>query len=157
MAACRSTNHAKRKNMEAKPRNLQQRSLRQLLLMRSEWFEERVYQGSKTRGYGFVTPSMVRLFAHMGRRAVSIPELARRLSISRQAVHVTIHEAVRHGVVEFEECDFDKRLKLVKFSEAGMLMLEAAASNLDEVQKELESRIGKKDVETLRRILEKTW
>lgn len=151
----------KRKNeVEPKLKNVvepKQKSLRQLLLMRSEWFEERLYQGSKMKGYGFVTPSMVRLFAHMGRRSVSIPELARRLSISRQAVHVTIHEAVRHGVVEFEECDFDKRLKLVRFSEAGMQMLESAAITMNNVQEELESRIGKKDVETLRRILEKTW
>jgi DNA-binding MarR family transcriptional regulator len=133
------------------------KSLRQLLLMRSEWFEDRVYQGAREKGYGFITPAMVRLFAHMGRRAVSIPELARRLSISRQAVHVTIHEAMRHGVVEFEECSFDRRLKLVRFSEAGMQMLAAADATMDAVQEELEARIGKKDVESLRRILEKTW
>ena len=131
--------------------------LRQLLLMRSEWFEERVYRGAKEKGYGFITPAMVRLFAHMGRRAVSIPELARRLSISRQAVHVTVHEAMRHGVVEFEECDFDRRMKLVRFSATGLVMLEAAASTMEQVQQELEGRIGKKDVESLRRILEKTW
>lgn len=134
-----------------------EKGLRQLLLMRSEWFEERVYRGAKEKGYGFVTPAMVRLFAHMSRRSVSIPELARRLSISRQAVHVTVHEAMRHGVVEFEECDFDKRMKLVKFSAAGMRMLEAAASTMEQIQEELEGRIGKKDVESLRRILEKTW
>ncbi|NMG17217.1 MarR family winged helix-turn-helix transcriptional regulator [Aromatoleum bremense] len=133
------------------------KSLRQLLLMRSEWFEERVFSGAATKGYGFVTPAMVRLFAHMGRRPVSIPELARRLSISRQAVHVTIHEAMRHGVVEFEECAFDKRMKLVKFSDAGLRMLAVAESTMDSVQQELEARIGKKDVESLRRILEKTW
>ncbi|MCK0506425.1 MarR family winged helix-turn-helix transcriptional regulator [Aromatoleum anaerobium] len=133
------------------------RDLRQLLLMRSEWFEDRVYQGASEKGYGFITPAMVRLFAHMGRRAVSIPELARRLSISRQAVHVTIHEAMRHGVVEFEECSFDRRLKLVKFTDAGMQMLAAADATMDRVQEELEARIGKKDVESLLRILEKTW
>ncbi len=133
------------------------RGLRQLLLMRSEWFEERVYRGAERNGYGFITPAMVRLFAHMGRRAVSIPELARRLSISRQAVHVTVHEAMRHGVIEFEDCDFDKRMKLVKFSAAGKVMLDVAARTMEEAQRELEDRIGKKDVESLRRILEKTW
>lgn len=134
------------------------KSLRQLLLARSEWFEERVYRGAREKGYGFITPAMVRLFAHMGRRQpVSIPELARRLAISRQAVHVTIHEAERHGVVEFVDCVFDKRLKLVRFSEAGMKMLAAADDTMDAVQEELEARIGRKDVESLRRILEKTW
>lgn len=125
--------------------------------MRSEWFDERVYQGAREKGYGFVTPAMVRVFAHMGRQPVSIPELARRLSISRQAVHVTIHEAERHGVVEFEDCTFDKRLKLVKFSEAGWKMLAAASDTMDAVREELEARIGKKDVESLLRILSKTW
>lgn len=133
------------------------KSLRQLLLLRSEWFEERVYKGAAETGYGFVTPAMVRLFARMGRRAVSIPELARRLSISRQAVHVTIHEVMRHGVIEFEECPFDRRMKLVKFSDAGMQMLAAADSTMASIQRELEAQIGKKDVESLLRILEKTW
>lgn len=133
------------------------RSLRQLLLMRSEWFEERVFRHARENGYGFVTPAMVRVFAHMSRRPTSIPELARRLSISRQAVHVTISEAVRHGVVEFEECAFDKRLRLVRFSDAGLRMLDAAATTITDAEKELESRIGKKDLDSLRRILEKDW
>lgn len=138
--------------MESKKRNL-----RQLLLMRSEWFEDRVYLGAEAHGYGFITPAMVRLFAHMGRRPVSLPELARRLAISRQAVHATIQEAMRHGVIEYEDCDFDRRIKLVKFSEAGMEMLAVAAATMERVEQELEAKIGKKDVETLRRILEKTW
>ena len=137
--------------------NSRRRNLRQLLLLRSEWFEERVFLGAEKKGYGFITPAMVRLFAHMGRKPIGIPELGRRLSISRQAVHATLKEASRHGVVEFLDCDFDKRMKLVQFSPAGLDMLAAAAKTMEEVEQELESRVGKKDVETLCRILEKTW
>ena len=59
-------------------------NLRQLLLKRSVWFEEQIFEAAERYGYGFVTPAMNRLFAHMPRQPISISALARRLAVSRR-------------------------------------------------------------------------
>ena len=86
-------------------------TLRQLLLKRSAWFEERMVGAADRYGYGFVTPAMNRLFAHMPRKPISISALARRLAVSRQAVHQTVAEACRRGILELVEHDSDGRLR----------------------------------------------
>lgn len=132
-------------------------NLRHLLMTRSEWFEERVLREAEKHGYGFVTPSMNRMFAHMRHKPISISDLARQLAISRQAVHQTIGEAMRHGVVELIDCESDKRIKLVRFTEKGMEMSATAAKSIAKIEKQLEARIGAADMEALQRILASDW
>lgn len=131
--------------------------LRHLLLARSEWFEQRVLEEAAQNGYGFVTPAMHRMFAHLGRQAVSLSELARRLAVTRQALHQTATEALALGLVEMIDCDSDRRLKLVRFSDKGLRMSATAAHVLERLEDELAQRIGPKDLATLRRILQKDW
>jgi DNA-binding MarR family transcriptional regulator len=132
-------------------------NLRHLLMTRSDWFEERVLLEAEKHGYGFVTPSMNRLFAHMRHRPMSISELARQLGISRQAVHQTLGEAMSHGLVELLDSETDKRIKLVRFSDKGLQMSAVAAKSIARIEKQVEARIGKADMEALRRILDCGW
>lgn len=131
--------------------------LRHLLLARSEWFEQRVLEEAAQNGYGFVTPAMHRMFAHLGRQPVSLSELARRLAVSRQALHQTATEALELGLVELVDCDSDRRLRLVRFSDKGLRMSATAAQVLERLEDQLAQRIGPKDLATLRRILQKDW
>ena len=133
------------------------RSLRQLLLQRSDWFEDRVLQAAPRFGYDFVTPAMHRLFAHMSKKPVSISELARRLAVSRQAVHQTVGEARRRGIVMLVEDPFDARLRNVCFTDKGLRMVRSAAQAVRAIEARLARRLGARDVETLRRILAKDW
>ena len=133
------------------------RSLRQLLLQRSDWFEDRVLQAAPRFGYDFVTPAMHRLFAHMSKKPVSISELARRLAVSRQAVHQTVGEARRRGIVMLVEDPFDARLRNVCFTDKGLRMVRSAAQAVRAIEARLARRLGARDVATLRRILAKDW
>jgi len=132
-------------------------SLRQLLLQRSEWFEGRVLDAAPRFGYHFVTPAMHRLFAHMSRKPVSISVLARRLAVSRQAVHQTVGEARRRGIVELIDDPADARVRKVRFTENGMSMVRSAAQAVRRIEGELERRLGSRDLAALRRILSKDW
>jgi len=132
-------------------------NLRQLLLKRSEWFEERVIESADRYGYGFVTPAMNRLFAHMPRKPISISALARRLAVSRQAVHQTVIEACRRGILERVAHESDARLRKVRFTKKGRSMTRSAALAVREIEEELERRLGAEDFATLRRILERPW
>src|SRR5690242_4919462 len=97
--------------MKSDTGNSDTRSLRLLLLQRSEWFEDRVLQAAPRYGYRFVTPAMHRLFAHMPSKPMSISELARRLAVSRQAVHQTVAAACRRGIVELVDDPRDARAR----------------------------------------------
>lgn len=132
-------------------------TLRQLLLRRSGWFEDRMVEAADRYGYGFVTPAMNRLFAHMPRKPISISALARRLAVSRQAVHQTVAEACRRGILELVAHESDARLRNVQFTEKGQAMKQSAILAAREVEADLERRLGAEDFAALRRILEHPW
>src|SRR5215471_6829867 len=126
-----------------------QRSVRQLLLQRSEWFEDRVLAAAPRYGYRFVTPAMHRLFAHMSSKPLSMSELARRLSVSRQAVHQTVAAACRRGIVELIEDPLDGRTRKVRFTDEGMKMVRSASQVVRDIESELERRLGPRDLAAL--------
>jgi len=143
--------------MKKSSHHLAPRSLRQLLLQRSGWFEDRVLKAAPRFGYHFVTPAMHRLFAHMPRQPVSISELARRLAVSRQAVHQTVGEACRRGIVELVDDPLDARTRKVRFTAKGIKMVQSAAEVVDGIETDLARRLGKRDLAALRRILGRDW
>jgi DNA-binding MarR family transcriptional regulator len=143
--------------MKTKPEDVSSRSLRQLLLQRSDWFEDRVLKAAPRFGYRFVTPAMHRLFAHMPSKPVSISELARRLAVSRQAVHQTVAAACRRGIVELIEDPSDARARKVRFTAKGMKMVRSASRVVRSIENDLAGRLGPRDVAALRRILAKGW
>ena len=143
--------------MKEKSDELSSRSLRQLLLQRSEWFEDRVLKAAPRYGYRFVTPAMHRLFAHMSSKPVNISELARRLAVSRQAVHQTVAAARRRGIIELVDDPLDARARKVRFTAKGMKMARSASQVVRTIESELERRLGRRELAALRRILCKAW
>jgi DNA-binding MarR family transcriptional regulator len=137
--------------------DLSAQNLRQLLLKRSSWFEDRMLRSAPRFGYGFVTPAMHRLFAHMSRKPVSISELARRLAVSRQAVHQTVAEACRRGILELVHDPTDARVRKVRFTEKGLVMIRSASQSVRSIETDLQRRLGARDFAALRRILARDW
>lgn len=137
--------------------DLSAQTLRQLLLKRSNWFEDRILRSAPRFGYGFVTPAMHRLFAHMSRKPVSMAELARRLAVSRQAVHQTVAEACRRGILELVEDPSDARVRKVRFTEKGLVMVRSASQSVKTIESDLARRLGPRDFAALRRILSRNW
>ena len=78
---------------------------------------------AEMRGYADITPAMSRLFAYLAGKPIAISDLARKLSVSRQAVHKLALEASRLGYVEFMPSSDDARLKLLKFTAKGQVCL----------------------------------
>lgn len=131
--------------------------LRHLLLARSDWMEARVMEGARRNGYGEVTTAMNRLFAQLRGRPVGLSELARALSVSRQAVHQLANEAARLGLVEFVASEEDGRVKLLRFTQKGWAMSDSAAREFAAIEAALAQQIGAQDLAELKRILGKAW
>jgi DNA-binding MarR family transcriptional regulator len=133
------------------------KTLRYLLAERAHWMEAQLLAGAEQAGYGYVTPAMSRMFGQMGKTPVSLSELARRLIVSRQAVHQLANEAARHGLVAFVDDPDNKRVRLVRFTPDGEAMFASGTRTLQRIEKALAQRIGADELETLRRLLALDW
>lgn len=133
------------------------KSLRVLLRSRLEWIEDQLMQNAAKNGYGYITPSMARFYSYLGHAPVPMSELARRLKISRQAVHQLVTEGVDSGFLELLNSPTDKRIKMVQFSDQGKKMAEVALQEIDQAEEDLKAVLGAENVIQLRKILEMDW
>lgn len=132
-------------------------TLRVLLMERHEWLYDRSLATAAEHGYGAVTPAMARLFVQVARAPMSISELARRLAISRQALHETVLAASELGLIELAEHPDNKRIRIVRFTRAGKRMSRKVLVVDRKMERELAERIGKTNVTELKRILALPW
>lgn len=131
--------------------------LRQLLGLKYDWIENQIHDSAVKAGYGHLTPALTRLFGHMRQKPVSISDLARKMVISRQAVHKLLMEAKELGYVELIDDEKNKRIKLVIFTEKGKIMSKSAISDLASLEQQLSQLLGEEDFMHLKRILAKDW
>ena len=87
----------------------------------------------------------------------SIAELARRVGVTRQAMHQQVGELGRAALVELVDSPRDRRLKLVKLSLLGRTLDQKAAVAIAALEKDLTRRIGREAVADLRRHLSADW
>lgn len=132
-------------------------SLRTLLRQRLEWIEDRLMQNAEKNGYGYISPSTARLYSYLSDEPTPMPQLAKRLKISRQAVHQLVSEGIQSGFLELCDSPSDKRVKMVKFSAQGSQMSAVARAEIDQAEQQLIQSIGAENVEQLRRILQMPW
>lgn len=131
--------------------------LRQLLALKYDWIETTLHEYAKQNGYSHLTPALTRLFGHIRKKPVSISDLARKMMISRQAVHKLLIEAKDMGYIELIDDAQDKRIKLVKFTSAGLEMAKTAIGDLEKIETKLIDVLGPEDFQHLKRILSKDW
>lgn|SRR5690606_7412305 len=133
-------------------------NLKQLLLRRSEWFAREIMEGVRSRpDYAFITPAQSRLLAHMGGRPTPMAELARRLAISRQAVHKTVAELVRRGILELRADPQRGNARLVAYTARGLEANRAGAEIIAAAEARIARNIGQRELETLRELLARDW
>lgn len=131
--------------------------LRNLLLKRFDWIEERSLELARIKGYAHVTPAMSRMFGHMSGTPTGLSELARRLGVSRQAVHRLAQDAAKAGLVEFVPSVDNARIVRVQFTQAGWAMSATAARSFESIEVALKERIGARNLAELKRILDLAW
>lgn len=131
--------------------------LRQLLAQKYDWIESKLHQAAQDAGYGQLTPALTRLFGYIRKKPISISDLARKMMISRQAVHKLLIEAQTMGYVELLNDPQDKRIKLVKFTDQGLAMSQCCENDLHNIELTLARVLGDEDLADLKRILNKNW
>jgi DNA-binding MarR family transcriptional regulator len=132
-------------------------NLKQLLLARSDWFAREIMSGVRRSEYAYITPAQSRLLATMAGKPTSMAELARRLAISRQAVHKTVAELARRGILEIRDDPERRNAKLIVYTERGRQVNRAGAAIIERVEERIASRIGRERLETLKSLLSEDW
>jgi DNA-binding MarR family transcriptional regulator len=132
-------------------------NLKQLLLARSDWFAREIMTGVKRSEFAYITPAQSRLLAHMGGKPTSMSELARRLAISRQAVHKTVAELARRGILEIRGDPERGNSKLVVYTERGRQVNRAGGQIIERIEDRVAARIGRVRLDELKALLAADW
>jgi DNA-binding MarR family transcriptional regulator len=132
-------------------------NLKQLLLKKSDWFAGEILEQIGRSRYPQITPAQSRLLAHMGGKPIGMSELARRLAISRQAVHRTVAELCRQDILQVMEDPERGNAKLVVYTEKGQTVNRAGAAMIDATEQKIADRIGADKLALLKELLDKSW
>ncbi|VAW08436.1 hypothetical protein MNBD_ACTINO02-2329 [hydrothermal vent metagenome] len=131
--------------------------LARLLLDRFRWADRALRSRLAARGWPEMTPAQSLVFASIDLDGTRPSELARRIGVSRQAVHQTIAELVEVDLLTLTADPVDGRAKLVVVTDAGRRNISAARESLTEIESELRARIGDDSVAALRNALTADW
>lgn len=127
------------------------------LLRAFRWFDEAMLYALARRGWTELTRAQSILLGHIGPEGTRSSELARRLGVSRQAAHQTVHELKRAGLVELQPDPTNRGANLVVRTESGESCYQIARALFIDLERGLARRIGEDQVRNLRVALEKDW
>jgi DNA-binding MarR family transcriptional regulator len=135
----------------------EQTNLGQLLLRAFRWFDESLIAALHAAGWPELTRAHSLVFAQLDIGGTRTAELARRAGISRQAVHQTVQELQRLGLVGLVPDPTNRSAKLVVPTDRGQASIRVAKATLAKLEAELAQRLGRDQVRALRQALEADW
>ena len=131
--------------------------LGQLLLGAFRWFDRSLLATLEARGWPGLTQSQSNLMANLGEKGIRLSELARRIGVTRQAIHNTVKELEALGLVNPVVDPTNLSAKLVVLTPQGRENVKAALKAFQDIEASLESRLGPETVQALRHALERDW
>lgn len=110
---------------------------------------DEVVAGLDKRGHPGVRPGHEFALRAIDNGAENASELARRLSVSRQAAAKTIAALLEMGYVARDDDPDDRRRKRLHVTKRGHEMMSIGAGLFDDVRKRWAARIGRQQLEAL--------
>ncbi|MGH3927479.1 MAG: MarR family winged helix-turn-helix transcriptional regulator [Pseudonocardiaceae bacterium] len=90
----------------------------------------------------------------LAERPLTVPQIARRMGLTRQSVHATVNRLVRDGCLELAQNADHRRSSLVGLTEMGRAKYEAIDALQAAWINRLARGIGRSDIDTAERVLE---
>lgn len=129
-----------------------------LLLLRGfDWFDRALLARMESAGGPPLKKPHSLVFAYLDAEGTRPAELARRIGVSRQAVHQTLRELQALGLVALGPDPTDARARLVVLTEEGRAAVARALAAFEEIEDELCARIGSRRAGAMREALEADW
>lgn len=112
-------------------------------------FEARVLELMGDRGHAETRIAHVSLTRNLDVEGTRLTELARRASMSKQAMGELVDQCAALGLVTRAVDPSDRRARIVTFTPAGLIWLEAFREAVDIAEREMRSELGAQDMETI--------
>lgn len=121
------------------------------------WFDESLQHSMQVSGVPGLSRSQSMVMIYLGKGVRRPAALARKLRVTRQAMHKTINDLEANGYVQLVPDPDDRRAKIVRLSATGLQRHRKAQACLMALEKELRKRLGTKKVAALSDALLADW
>ena len=120
----------------------------------SNAFIQEMLRQVRARGFNDITIADAEFLPHLAISGTSLTQLAKKRRTSRQAVHQSAHSLMKRGYLSLETDPADRRAKIVRYTERGLDFVEALQEIKADLQKRAESRLGRKQLGELTKLLD---
>ncbi|ABF53481.1 MarR family winged helix-turn-helix transcriptional regulator [Sphingopyxis alaskensis] len=127
------------------------------LFQRFCWLDEGLQARLHARGWPDVNRPQSMVMTNIVSGIVRPSDIARNLGVPRQAIHSTINQMVRLGIVRLDVDPDDRRHMIVSFTETGARMCKDAQRAMDALAAQITARIGQDRFDALFDALEADW
>ena len=127
------------------------------LFQRFCWLDEGLQSRLHDRGWPDVSRPQSMVMTNIVSGIVRPSDIARNLGVSRQAIHSTINQMVRLGMVELTPDPGDRRHMIVSLTPTGARMRQDAQQAMDALSDQLAEQLGQDRFDALLAALEADW
>lgn len=127
------------------------------LFQRFCWLDEGLQARLHEGGWPDVSRPQSMVMTNIVSGIVRPSDIARNLGVSRQAIHSTINQMVKLGIVRLDVDPDDRRHMIVSLTETGARMRKDAQRAMDELTAQIAARIGQERFDALFDALEADW
>ena len=112
-------------------------------------FEARVLELMSERGHVETRISHVNLTRNLDVEGTRLTELARRASMSKQAMGELVDQCAELGLVDRAADPNDRRARIIKFTPDGLTWLDAFRDAVDVAEQEMRADLGKATMDAI--------
>lgn len=127
------------------------------LFQRFCWLDEGLQARLHDHGWPDVNRPQSMIMTNIVSGVVRPSDIARNLGVSRQAVHSTINQMVKLGIVRLDVDPDDRRHMIVSLTDLGARMRKDAQRSMDALTTQIADRLGQDKFDALLAALEADW
>lgn len=127
------------------------------LFQRFCWLDEGLQARLHERGWPDVSRPQSMVMTNIVSGIVRPSDIARNLGVSRQAIHSTINQMIKLGIVQLDVDPEDRRHMIVSLTETGARMRKDAQRAMDALTAQIATQIGQERFDALFDALEADW
>ena len=127
------------------------------LFQRFCWLDEGLQARLHDHGWPDVNRPQSMVMTNIVSGIVRPSDIARNLGVSRQAVHSTINQMVKLGIVRLDVDPDDRRHRIVSLTDLGARMRQDAQRSMDALTAQIADRLGQDRFDALLAALEADW
>lgn len=127
------------------------------LFQRFCWLDEGLQARLHDHGWPDVNRPQSMVMTNIVSGVVRPSDIARNLGVSRQAIHSTINQMVKLGIVQLEVDPADRRHMIVSLTDLGARMRKDAQLSMDELTAQIAAALGRDKFDALLAALEADW